>query len=406
MVSDPARFMAIARLLRNKSDVLLERWSERVLRDDDVAAAERLPKPALLDHFPALLERLARGLERAVREADRPSLEGARVGNSTASRAHAADRFAVGFTLPEVVRELSHLRCAVLELYEAEGLALDLDANLLIHRSIDEMIAMGAREMARLDKEAIEEQARIAKQEHSRAEEANRLKDMFLATLSHELRTPLNAILGWTRILRTRALQPENYSQALEAIERNAFSQARLVDELLDVSRITSGKLRLQLRPLDLVAAVKGAIEAVRPTAEAKGISVDLQSTGETIIDGDSDRLKQVVWNLLSNAVKFSPRGKRVEVTIESDDQAARVRVVDYGDGIEPEFLDQIFERFHQIDMSPTRSESGLGLGLAIARELVELHKGTVEAQSEGKGKGSTFVVTLPVRSGAARSGT
>ncbi len=396
MVHDPECSLNIAGLLRAKSDALLARWSRRVLDDDAVPAAERLTRPALIDHFPALVERLAQGLERAVGTAERPSHEGNRVGNSNASHAHAAERFAVGFTLPEVVRELSHLRCAVLELCDSAEIALDVDAGCLIHRAIDEMIATGAREMARLDKEAIEEQARFAKEEHARADEANKLKDAFLATLSHELRTPLNAILGWTRILRTHALEPARYSKALEAIERNAFSQARLVEELLDMSRITSGKLQLHVSAVDLAGVAGAAIEAVRPTADAKGIRIDLRSTQPATVDGDPDRLKQVAWNLLSNAVKFSQKGESVEVEIECDDYHARLRVIDHGEGIAPESLDLIFERFQQIDMSPMRPQSGLGLGLAIVRELVELHGGTVEAHSEGRGKGATFVVTLP----------
>jgi signal transduction histidine kinase len=171
-----------------------------------------------------------------------------------------------------------------------------------------------------------------------------------------------------------------------------------LVDELLDMSRITSGKLRLHLRSVDLAAVANAAIEAVRPSADAKGIRMDLRSTPPVTINGDPDRLKQVIWNLLSNAVKFSKRGDGIEVGIASDDRVARLYVKDHGEGIDPEFLDRVFERFHQIDMSPTRPQTGLGLGLAIVREFVELHDGTVEAHSEGKGKGAMFVVALPRR--------
>jgi signal transduction histidine kinase len=404
-MTQPTNFERIGKLLRDKERVLLERWTERVLADPAVPAADRLASPALLDHFPALLDRLALALERAPHTCERPSAIGATVGDSAASHAHASDRFAEGFTLAEVVRELSHLRAAVLELYAVERLPLELDAGRVIHSAIDEMMALGAREMARLDNEAIGAQVRLAQSEHRRAEEANRMKDLFLATLSHELRTPLNAILGWTRILRTKALEEANYERALEAIERNAFAQARLVDELLDMSRITSGKLRIALLPLDVVEVARAAVEELRPSALAKDIGMETSGAASVLVLGDAIRLKQVLWNLLTNAIKFSARGDVVEVRLGVEDRCALVQVIDRGDGIEPEFLDQIFERFRQVDMSTTRQHGGLGLGLAIARELVELHDGVIHAQSAGRGQGATFSIRLPLaREGATRA--
>jgi signal transduction histidine kinase len=387
----------LAVLLRDQSTQLLERWAHRVLEDTSVPEANRLSEPSLVDHFPALVARLARSLDGLAAADDRSSLIGRRVGQSEPSHAHAADRFADGFTLEQVLRELAHLRLALLELCEHAGVVVDLDCAILIQAGIDEMMIMGAHEMARLDKEAIEEQARVAKREHARAEEAGRMKDLFLATLSHELRTPLNSILGWTRMLRTKAVAPGHLERALEAIERNAFAQAHLVDELLDMSRITSGKIRIDRVRVDVVSLVRAAVEAVQPNADARRVTVDITGEPEAFTRGDVERLKQVFWNLLANAIKFSQPGGRVQVAVSKGERRLRVRVVDQGIGIEPEFLERIFERFQQADMSPTRSQGGLGLGLAIVRELVELHDGNVEARSAGKGKGATFVVTLPL---------
>ena len=241
--------------------------------------------------------------------------------------------------------------------------------------------------------------------EHERAEmlvrerEANRLKDEFLATLSHELRTPLNAILGWTRLLRGKALPASGIDAALEKVERNAQMQARLVEDLLEVSRITSGKLRLDTRPLDLVALVNTSIESIRPTAEARGVTIEREFTLPTMPSaGDPDRLQQVIWNLLSNAVKFTPSGGRVKISLDRQRDTDVLTVADTGLGIEPSFLPSVFDTFRQADASATRSHGGLGLGLAIVRHLVEVHGGTVTAASEGRDRGATFTVTLPVR--------
>jgi signal transduction histidine kinase len=388
---------ALAALLRDQSAQLLERWSQRVLEDASVPAADRLSKPSLVDHFPALVARLAKSLDGLTAAHDRSSLIGRRAGQSEPSHAHAAERFASGFTLEQVLRELTHLRLAILELCERTGATVDLECSLLIQAAIDEMMIMGAREMARLDKEAVEEQARVARREHARAEEASRMKDLFLATLSHELRTPLNAILGWTRMLRTKVVDPAHLDRALEAIERNAFAQAHLVDELLDMSRITSGKVRIDRVLVDVVSIVGAAVESVQPNADARQVTVDVTGEPQAFTRGDVERLKQVFWNLLANAIKFSQAGDRVEIAISKGERYVRVSIIDQGIGIESELIDRIFERFQQGDPSPVRAHGGLGLGLAIVRELVEMHDGNVEAASEGKGKGATFVVTLPL---------
>ena len=250
-------------------------------------------------------------------------------------------------------------------------------------------------------KQAEDERAQLfAREQEARtqAEAANRMKDEFLATLSHELRSPLNAMLGWIRLLNSRKFDEVTTTRAMETIERSARSQAQLVEDLLDVSRIIQGKLRLNVRSVELASVIEAALDTVRPAAEAKAIRL------QTVLDpaagpvaGDSDRLQQVVWNLVSNAIKFTPKGGRVEVRLERVNSHVEITVTDTGQGINPDFVPYVFERFRQADSSITRSYSGLGLGLAIVRHLVELHGGTVHADSQGEGQGASFTVNLPV---------
>ncbi|HYP01632.1 MAG TPA: ATP-binding protein, partial [Pyrinomonadaceae bacterium] len=240
----------------------------------------------------------------------------------------------------------------------------------------------------------VDEQRRTAEE----LREANRLKDEFLATVSHELRTPLTAILGWAHLLRSRQLDEQSATSALETIERNARAQSQLIDDLLDVSRIITGKLRLDVRQVDPASFIESAIEALRPAAEAKNVRIQkVMDTGVVSVAGDPARLQQVVWNLLSNAIKFTPKGGRVQVRLERINSHIEIAVSDTGAGIKPEFLPHVFERFRQADQKTTRQHGGLGLGLAIVRHLVELHGGTVRAESPGEGQGATFVVNLPV---------
>ena len=229
------------------------------------------------------------------------------------------------------------------------------------------------------------------------SERASRMKDEFLATLSHEIRTPLNAILGWAAILRSGRATGTATVQGLEAIERNARLQARMIEDLLDMSRIISGKLRLDVQRLDLEAVIRAAVETVEPAATAKDIRVQLvldPMTGP--VSGDPNRLQQVFWNLLSNAIKFTPKGGRVQVLLERINSHLEVSVSDTGEGIDPEFLPHVFDRFRQADATTTRQHGGLGLGLAIVKQVVELHGGTIRAKSPGKNQGATFVVSLP----------
>ncbi len=266
----------------------------------------------------------------------------------------------------------------------------------LLNKKIDEL----AKEI-RQRQRAEEERAQLLVQEQkarAEAENLNRLKDEFLSTVSHELRTPLNAILGWSQILRTNRVDEATMNRALETIERNARSQAQLIDDLLDISRIITGKIRLNVQTVELLSVIEATIDTVRPAADAKNIRLQsvLDPAAGPVL-GDSERLQQIVWNLLSNAIKFTPKRGRVQVCLQRINSHVEIVVTDTGQGISAEFLPYVFERFRQADSSITRSFGGLGLGLAIVRQLVELHGGTVHAESPGEGQGATFTVKLPL---------
>jgi PAS domain S-box-containing protein len=232
----------------------------------------------------------------------------------------------------------------------------------------------------------------------SEAEAANRLKDEFLATVSHELRTPLNAILGWASLLNRRVFDDATVRGAASVIERNAKSQAEIINDILDVSRIVAGKLRLEPQAVELAPIIRAAVDTVRPAASAKAINITVALGGDAcMIMGDADRLQQIVWNLVSNAIKFTPAGGHIEVLMKHAGAHAEIKVIDSGIGIDPQFLPYVFDRFRQADSSTTREHGGLGLGLAIVRHLVELHGGTVAAESTGKDCGAAFTVLLPL---------
>jgi PAS domain S-box-containing protein len=249
-------------------------------------------------------------------------------------------------------------------------------------------------------KRAEEQRIAFVREQQARmdAEEANRVKDEFLTTLSHELRTPLTSILGWTQLLNTGQLDDNLKTRALEVIERNARAQRQLIDDLLDISRIVTGKIRLDTRPTSLAPVIETALDSIRPFAAVK--KIHLQTTlqaGVVRVQGDPNRLQQVIWNLLNNALKFTPEGGRIEVRLERLDETARITVRDTGEGISPEFLPYVFDRFRQADSSTTREYSGLGVGLALVQYLVKLHGGTIEVESLGAGHGSTFNINLPL---------
>jgi signal transduction histidine kinase/ActR/RegA family two-component response regulator len=252
------------------------------------------------------------------------------------------------------------------------------------------------------DRKRLEEQRervlRAEREAREEAERANRIKDEFLTSLSHELRTPLNAILGWTQLLRRKADADPFLMQGLETLERNAKLQTQLIDDLLDMSRILSGKIRLDVQAIALGRVIEAAVESVRPSAEAKGLSLTMTLDPEAgPVSGDPSRLQQVVWNLVTNAVKFSSRGGSIAIRLERVNSHLEISISDTGIGISPDFLPHVFERFRQADASTTRRHGGLGIGLSIVKNLVDLHGGTVRAKSAGTGKGATFVVSLPV---------
>lgn len=262
--------------------------------------------------------------------------------------------------------------------------------------SVANLLALGlARARSEEDRLSLLDRERNARAE---AEAANRSKDDFLAMVSHELRTPLNAITGWTSMLLSGGLDPARTRRAYETIDRNARSQAQLIDDLLDIGRITSGTLRLNESQIEVGSIAEMALESLRPAADARGVQLESSiatDLGET--KGDAQRIQQVIWNLLSNSIKFTARGGVVQLVVKRDGRAIVIEVSDNGQGIAPEFLPRVFDRFRQQDGSSTRSRGGLGLGLSIVRHLVELHGGTIAAQSEGVGKGSKFVVVLPL---------
>ncbi|MEO8465334.1 MAG: HAMP domain-containing sensor histidine kinase [Gammaproteobacteria bacterium] len=292
----------------------------------------------------------------------------------------------IGWTLSCAVP----IRDARGDIVEWFGAAREITAQ----KQIEEAVTLQTQQYQELLKAALanEQQARLD------AESANRLKDEFLAKVSHELRTPLNAIMGWTELLQTHDLDEETSARALETIDRNVRIQGQLIEDLLDVSKIIMGKLRLDVTQVDVIAVTEAAMEGVRRAAKNKEIHLD------AIIDrplrpvtGDSVRIQQIVWNLLSNAIKFTPKGGRVGVQLKRVNSHVELTVADNGAGIQQDFLPFIFNRFRQVDSAPSQAHGGLGLGLAIVRHLTELHGGTVRVESAGEGKGTTFTVCLPL---------
>ena len=298
------------------------------------------------------------------------------------------------------------------ELYQKrEALKRQAQALLLAHEELEDRVRARTRELAETNtvlREEVDERKRIEaerqvlleseRRARAHAEAVNRLKDEFLATLSHELRTPLNAILGWSHLLTSRQNDPGMVGRAIGVIRNNAMAQSQLIEDILDVSRIIGGKLRLKLGPVPLQDVIEAALDSVSLAAQAKAIDITRDVESLEPITGDYDRLQQVVWNLLSNAVKFTPRDGRVIISLKRVGDDVVLRVEDTGIGIPAGFLPYVFDRFSQADGGATRQHGGLGLGMAIVRYLVELHGGTVRAESAGEGQGATFTITLPTR--------
>lgn len=309
--------------------------------------------------------------------------------------AQVTDRQRVGTELLGVQRNRNYTKDGSILYCEWYNSVLHDDQGKLVS-VLSLVLDVSARKLAEEERTALLARERDLRKQ---AEEADRLKDEFLATLSHELRTPLTSILGWSTLIRNGEVdREENLDRALEIIERNARSQARLIDDLLDVSRIITGNLQLDVRPLNVAPIVEAAREALRPAADAKGIQVAMALDPEScLVSGDPNRLRQVIWNLLMNAIKFTPRGGSVNLRLQCIETGSRLTVSDSGDGISAEFLPYVFHRFRQEEGSLSRKAGGLGLGLAVVRHIVELHGGSVSAESAGPGKGSTFTVDLPL---------
>jgi signal transduction histidine kinase len=320
---------------------------------------------------------------------------------------------AVDYIFKPFTAEILKSKVAVfVELYrKREALKRQTQALLMAHDELEDRVRARTRELAEANaslQEEVEERRRVERERLSlleseqraraHAEAVNRLKDEFLATLSHELRTPLNAILGWSHLLTSRKGDPGMLDRAIGVIRNNAMAQSQLIEDILDVSRIIGGKLRLKLGRVPLREVIEAALDSVSPAAQAKAIEIVRNIEDFEPITGDFDRLQQVVWNLLSNAVKFTPREGRVTITLQRHDDDILLRVEDTGIGIPPEFLPYVFDRFSQADGGATRRHGGLGLGMAIVRHLVELHGGTVKAESAGENLGATFTITLPAR--------
>ncbi len=319
-----------------------------------------------------------------------------------ASSSHGEGRVTSGFELWAVVAEYRALRASVLRQWrqiERAPDVRDLDDVTRFNESMDQSLTHAVRsyaEQVERDREAL-----LASEQASRreAEAANRAKDLFLATLSHEMRTPLNAIVGWLSILRHEDAETRHFQEGLKVIERNTTAQVQLIDDLLDVSRIVSGKLRVDIQPCELAEVINAGVNVMRTAAEARDITLDVRlDPAASGASCDRIRIQQVVWNMVSNAVKFTPKGGQVHVTLSREASSFQIQVSDTGQGISPDLLPHVFDRFRQGNSSMRRRFAGLGLGLSIVKYIVEAHGGTVEATSPGEGKGSTFTVRLPIR--------
>ncbi|HUO83539.1 MAG TPA: ATP-binding protein, partial [Thermoanaerobaculia bacterium] len=359
VVIEPGRRELRALRMEGYSSEIIEQWSHRSLADTPIAAAITAKEALLFESRADILNRF-------------PSI-----------RDHMAEEFEAAACVP-LLLDRKAIGCIALSFREQRRFSIEDQTFLLT------LARQCAQAVDRARLYVAERQAREA------AEEASRAKDDFLATLSHELRTPLTATIGWARLLTMTPPDQETLQVGLESIFRTAQTQARIVDDILDVSRIITGKMRIDAVPVNLGAVVEASRDAVRSAADAKGIALVLRLTRPLQVTGDADRLQQVVWNLLANAIKFSPAGATVEVSLEETAAAVRLQVRDNGRGIEPHLLPHVFDRFRQGDSSSSRVSGGLGLGLSIVRHLVELHGGEVSVESEGEGRGTTFTILLP----------
>ena len=359
-------------IVTTDADLRIVAWNKWLVAATGIAGADAVGRP-LLEVLPSFTER---GFDQYYAEA----LKG-----GVTVLSYALHRFILPAKVGDPLEQPTPQRGRIGPLWDGETVI----GTITVIEDVSERVAT-EREL----------RAQIASSEAARrtAEAASRVKDEFLATLSHEIRTPLNAVLGWTRILKARSLDQATLERAIDVIDRNAGAQLTLVSDLLDMSRIATGKLRLEVAPVDLEPVTMGAIDVIRPAADAKGVRIATQLNRVPPVSGDADRLSQIIWNLLSNAVKFTESGGSVTVVLDAQAGHVSLEIRDTGQGIDPRFLPYVFERFTQSDSSASRRHGGLGLGLALVRELVELHGGVVRVASPGVGQGTTFTVTLPAR--------
>lgn len=400
--SDLLTPLALASVLEAHRDGLLEKWERRVLADPGLPLAVTLSRPALHDHFPAIVQRLESTLRTL---SGRPEDIGRLVGSTEEAQEHVRDRVEAEYSVPEVLRELSHLRLAIVDV--CEGALPDDSAAAILHAAFDQMMINAADELSRIALEARSRAEALAakqttlyqreREARQACEEAHKAKDQFLAMVSHELRTPLNAIAGWAQLLKLHQGDVQMRERAIATIQRNADAQAHLIDGLLDITRLRSGGVSAERARIDLWSVLRSVIESFTPAVAEKRLRLEWSpSAEECAFMGDEPRLRQVFTNLLANAVKFTPEGGVISLRLDATPELVRIEVSDSGIGISPTFIPYVFEPFRQADASWTRKHSGLGLGLAIAKAIVDLHGGTIEARSDGPGQGATFSITLP----------
>jgi signal transduction histidine kinase len=394
----------IAATLRQYRREVIDHWIALTKHDTrGVPRAAALSREELEDFVPVLLDELVVALERIEPQVD--ATEASRDEGSLAAAIHHAEhRAEQGYSITEVIRELGHFRVALQETLAKHGTPLSGAAGRLVHGLVDHAIGGGAESMehrevalVHAERRRIEAEKQRVEADHERIEALIRAKDDFTSMVSHELRAPLHVIIGWTQLARAREPSDPMVGRALETIERSALLQSRLIEDMLEWTRLQHGQLRLERVPFDPLDAVRAAIEDLRPTASARHIEVALHASAGGTVSGDPDRLHQVFVNLLSNALKFSPDQTRIEIDASRVNGSVRVAVHDDGAGIAPELLPVIFDPFRQGEPGAGKRQGGVGLGLAVVRELVQMHGGHVHAESAGIGQGATFVVELPV---------
>ena len=401
--------MRLAEFILANVEPILAEWEAFARHIWPAGLNDPATDPAMVrDHAEDILRATAEDMmspQTALEQSDKSKGRGAKSATSSridsASALHGFSRVPSGFDLRALVAEYRALRASVIRLWRDSGPnpdLRDLDDLTRFNESIDQSLTeavISFTEKSNQDREALLANEQAARRD---AEIANRAKDMFLATLSHEMRTPLNAIVGWTTILRMGECSESNLAEGLEVIERSTKAQVQLMEDVLDLSRIVSGKVRLEISDCDLAKVINAGVGAVRPAAEAKNITLDVRlDPTVSRASCDAARIQQIVWNLLSNAMKFTRKGGTVRVTLNRERSDLQIAVSDDGQGISADLLPYVFDRFRQADSSTRRQYGGLGLGLSIVKHLAELHGGTVEAHSAGEGHGATFIVQLPI---------